>query len=62
LLSVINNKGGLPWWLRGKESACQPGDMSLTPELGRSPGGENDNPLHQYSCLKKSHGQRSLAG
>ena len=52
LLSVINNKGGLPWWLRGNESACQPGDMSLTRELGRSPGGENDNPLHQYSCLK----------
>ena len=29
--------------------------------LGRSPGGKNGNPLH-YSCLKKSHGQRSLTG
>ena len=29
--------------------------------LGRSPGGGNGNSL-QYSCLKKSHGQRSLAG
>ena len=29
--------------------------------LGRSPGGEHDNPL-QYSCLENPHGQRSLAG
>ena len=28
---------------------------------GRSPGEGNGNPL-QYSCLEKSHGQRSLAG
>ena len=28
-------------------------DMGLIPELGRSPGGENDNSL-QYSCLKNS--------
>ena len=37
------------------------GDMSSIPGSGRSPGGENGNPLH-YSCLEKSHGQRSLAG
>ena len=41
---------GLPWWLSGKESACQTGDLGLIPELGRSPGEGNDNPL-QYSCL-----------
>ena len=35
---------GLPWWLSGKESSCQAGDM------GRSPGGWHGNPL-QYSCL-----------
>ena len=29
--------------------------------LGRHPGEGNDNPL-QYSCLGKSHGQRSLVG
>ena len=29
--------------------------------LGRSPGGGNGNQL-QYSCLEKSHGQRSLEG
>ena len=46
----------------GKESACNVGDtgnVGLIPGSGRSPGGGNGNPL-QYSCLKKSHGQRSL--
>ena len=41
-----------PWWLNGKESACQvdAGDAGLIPESGRSPGKINVNPL-QYSCL-----------
>ena len=34
----------------GKESACNAGDLSLIPGLGRSPGEGNSNPL-QYSCL-----------
>ncbi|CAI9175478.1 unnamed protein product [Rangifer tarandus platyrhynchus] len=34
-----------------KESACNVGDPSLIPELGRSPGDGNGNPL-QYSCLE----------
>ena len=33
----------------------------MIPGLGRSPGGQRDNPL-LYSCLENSHGQRSLAG
>ena len=37
----------------GKESACNAGDMGLTPALGRSPGGGHGNPL-QYSCLENS--------
>ena len=41
---------GLPWWLSGKESACQGGDGGLIPRSGRSPGEENGSPLH-YSCL-----------
>ena len=41
---------GLPWWLSGKESACNARDMSSVPELGRSPGEGNGNPL-KYSCL-----------
>ena len=41
---------GLPWWLSGKESACQAEHVGSIPELGRSPGEGNSNPL-QYSCL-----------
>ena len=37
------------------------GDASSIPGSGRIPGGGNGNPL-QCSCLKKSHGQRSLVG
>ena len=37
------------------------GDAGSIPGSGRSLGGGNGNPLH-YSCLEKSHGQRSLAG
>ena len=35
----------------GKESACNVGDPSSNPGLGRSPGEGNGNPL-QYSCLE----------
>ena len=35
----------------GKESACNVGDLGSIPELGRSPGEGNGNPL-QYSCLE----------
>ena len=44
---------GLPWWLRGKESAGNAGDVGSIPGSGRSPGEENGNPL-QYSCLENS--------
>ena len=50
---------GLPWWLSGKESACNVGDLGSIPGLGRSPEGGPGN-LLQYSCLKNPHGQRSL--
>ena len=56
--------GLLPGGSDRKESACQledAGDMGWIPGSGRSPGEGNVNPL-QYSCLEKSHGQRSLAG
>ena len=42
---------GLPWWLRGNESACNAGDPGSVPGSGRSPGRGNGNPL-QYSCLE----------
>ena len=36
---------GLPWWLSGKESTCNAGDVDLILGLGRAPGGGNGNPL-----------------
>ena len=41
---------GFPWWLSGKEPACQCRDMGLIPELRRSPGVGTGHPL-QSSCL-----------
>ena len=42
-------------------SAADARDLDSIPGLGRFPGDRNGNPL-QYSCLEKSHGQRSLVG
>ena len=47
---IFRDFPGLPWWLRGRESACNAGstrDMGSIP--GRSPGGGNGNSF-QYSC------------
>ena len=52
---------GLSWWSDSKESACNAGELGLTPGLERSPGGGHGNPL-QYSCLENPHGQRRLSG
>ena len=42
---------GFPGGSDSKESACNIGDLSLIPGLGRAPGGGNGNPLH-YSFLE----------
>ena len=42
---------GPPQWLKGKESACNAGDVGLILGLGRSPGGGHGNAL-QCSCLE----------
>ena len=55
---LINKLEGLPYSLVGKESACNAGDLGLIPELGRSPGGGNGNPL-QYSCLENPMDRRA---
>ena len=47
---------GLLWWLSGKESACNAGDLSSIPGLGKSPEEGNGNPL-QYSCLGRPMGR-----
>ena len=44
---------GFPDGSAGKESACNAGDLSSVPELGRSPGGGHGNPL-QDSGLENS--------
>ena len=41
---------GLPWWLIGKEFACQRRDMGSVPVLERFSRVGNGNPI-QYSCL-----------
>ena len=43
--------GGFPGGSDGKESAHNSGDSGVIPELGKSPGEGNGNPL-QYSCLE----------
>jgi len=47
---------GLPWRLRGRESACQARDVSSVPELGISSREGNGNPF-QYSCLGNPMGR-----
>ena len=42
---------GFPGGSDGKDSACNVGDPSSIPGLGRSPGGGHGNPL-QCSCLE----------
>ena len=43
-MGLQKNKG-LPWWLSGKESACNVKDQGSIPGLGRSPGeGNNTHP------------------
>ena len=60
---LVENKGCLifPGGSDRKASAYSAGDLGSIPGSGRSPGEGNGNPL-QYSCLEKSHGQRSLVG
>ena len=48
-----NHRHRLPWWFRGKETACPAGDSNLIPGSRRSSGGGHGNPL-QYSCLGNS--------
>ena len=43
----------ISWWLSGKESAYNVGDVGSIPGSGRSPGKGNGNSL-QYPCLGKS--------
>ena len=53
---------GLPWWLSGKESTCNTGDLDLIPGSGRSPGEWREWQPTLVFLPGKSHGQRSLVG
>ena len=62
--NTLTNIKGLPWWLSGKESACNAGDLGNVgsiPRLGRSPGGGKWQPTQEF-LPGESHGQRSLVG
>ena len=48
----------IPWWLSGKESACNAGDSGSIPGSGRSPEEGHVYPL-QYSCLENSMDRRA---
>ena len=52
---------GLPWWLRGKESACQCGRQGFDPWVGKIRWRRKWQPTPV--CLPgEFHGQRSLVG
>ena len=59
--SVLINKQGFSGSSNGKESACNAGDPSLIPDLGRSLGEGNGIP-HCSILAWRIHGQRSLVG
>ena len=60
-LSVVIFIRGFPDGSVVKNLHANAGDTGSIPESGSLPGEGKANPL-QYSCLEKSHGQRSLAG
>ena len=47
---IVQSCSDFPCSSVGKESACNAGDLSSIPELGRFPGEGNGSPL-RYSCL-----------
>ena len=53
IFMIIINNEGVPGGSDGKESACNAGDLSSVPGMGRSSGEGNGNP-QQYSCLENS--------
>ena len=50
---------GFPGGSDNKESACNVGDLTSIPVLGRCPGGGHSSPF-QYSCPENPHRQKSL--
>ena len=59
-LALARNIAGLPWWLSGEESACNPGDQVWSP--GWEGPLEKEMATHPVFLPEEPHGQRSLAG
>ena len=55
---LVYNCFGFPWWLSGKESACQTGDVDTILGLGRSPGEEN--PMDREAWQATDHGHERV--
>ena len=51
-LRVSAGERRLPWWLSGKESACNAGDTGSVPKLGRYPGGGLGNHFSVLACAE----------
>ena len=49
LLILLQGMQGLPWWLSGKESACQCRRCEFDPWVGKNPWRKKWQPI-QYSC------------
>ena len=58
---MLNSKRNFPHSSVIKESACNAGDLSSIPVLGRSPGEGNVNSL-QYSFLENHMNRGDLSG
>ena len=61
LFLVSNIEMGLPWWLSGKEPACQCRRRGFGPWVGKIPWRKKWQPTPVF-LPEKSHGQRNLAG
>ena len=61
LFLVSNIEMGLPWWLSGKEPACQCRRRGFGPWVGKIPWRKKWQPTPVF-LPEKSHGQRSLVG
>ena len=59
-VSIALKAMGFPVGSVVKNLPASAGDSGSIPGSGRSPGGENGNPL-QHACLEIPHGQRNLA-
>ena len=59
--SYYGEQYGLPWWLSGKESACQCRRCRFNPWVRKIPWRRKWQPI-PGSLPGKSHGQRSLTG